>query len=266
MTVGVRLPYGPHWKGLEPLSDEISTCRPDLLRHLVGGLAAVLAARSLMLITGDSGAGKSFMFARALEHVLARHDRELTVEWLEFSDWARGALLLRELREQFCADGLSKDLNTGELRRDLRAALSGSPKLLVLDEAQKVNPAALLMLAKLLDSPDTNFALVILATHKIDDRYPEELDSRTFIPMELDPLADDEVVTELGQFHEVFHSASPAKLVAVNRTEAYGMFRYWAQVLTLWWQGHATFGPALTDDVLDDIAATLRRNTKRRGR
>ncbi|MBV8980665.1 MAG: ATP-binding protein [Acidimicrobiia bacterium] len=252
----VALPFGPHWSGTREIPG-VATCRPDVLHRLTGALKATFAARAIALVTGDTGAGKTFMVARAVERLLGQRGEPFALSWLEFSDWARGALLLRELREQFCADGLSRRLDTGELRRDLRRVLGEIPRLLVLDEAQHVSPASLLMLAKLLDHADTDFALAVVATPAIWRRYPPELRSRTYLPVGIDALADDEVVGVLGAYHPVFVTAEPARLVTLNRTEARGMYRWWAQFLALWWQGRGAFGDELTDDVCSGIADVL---------
>ncbi len=269
--VPIRLPYGPHWNGLELVEGFNSRLRGDLLMSLQGALAATIDARGLLLVVGPAGVGKSFGVARALEWCLGRASNEAKEEWLDYATWARGYTLLRELHAQIIADGRADDLKPRQLRHDLRLALGERRRVLVVDEAQWVSTESLLVLTKFLDSYGSMFALVIIGTEELLERnkLPDVIRSRISSRIDVDPLSDSEVVPTLHDFHDIFTTANTQQLRYVNRTRALGELRWWAQFLTAWWQMHRQVGYELGDEVMAEIAAMVpstARDKKRRRR
>lgn len=250
----IELPFGPHWKGLRSV-EGFHQVRARLVRETTAALIGATEARSMLLVVGPPGVGKSFTVARALERALSRSKNRSEAQWLDYSTWARGMQLVRELHDQLIGDGLSDTPRSPRrLRHDVRIALVDRQRILVVDEAQWVSSESLIFLSKLIDQPDTDFGLVIIATPELFRKLPETVDSRLYARVRIEPLADREVTAELGEYHDIFATANPKRLEYINRTKAAGQFRYWAQFLTMWWTLRDHVGYELTDEVLDIVA------------
>jgi DNA transposition AAA+ family ATPase len=242
--------WGPHFHGLEEV-EGLSTVRTEHGDDIRVRLAESVRDRSMMLVTGVPGSGKSFAVGRAVEDITAAHPN-LRAAWLELATSVRGRTLAQEMYPQIVGVNAPTNATLRDLRTSMTYHLCEEHRVLVLDEAQHVTTEAMQMLRWLYDRPAANFALVIVGTPTLATRIPPELVSRIVSTLHISRIADEDAPELLARYHELFVTAQPELLARLNRTEARGEFRWWAKFLL---RAHR-YLPAL-DGVLDADAADV---------
>jgi DNA transposition AAA+ family ATPase len=177
----------------------------------------------IAVVYGDAGLGKTF----AVHCALCDHEdmRPLVVE---FQPKATVASTAHTLYKKLHGEEYS-----GVTRRALEEcarALSGDPRLLVIDEAQRLTSEAIEVLRALHDRDDTNFALLLVGGHRCWEVLTSNpmLESRVAPRIAFRPMSDDEVVAAIPSYHPLYRTASEALVRYIDDYWAHGVWRNWA--------------------------------------
>jgi|tagenome__1003787_1003787.scaffolds.fasta_scaffold20806163_2 ABC-type polar amino acid transport system ATPase subunit len=192
----------------------------DELHRLVFYARSAVEKNHMVLISGPAGSGKSTLVG-ALEgiagvtvaNVLIPHGSRSKDVWQEI---ARGVT------------GAPQPGTQSELQDTVRTALSQTPTLLIVDEAQNVGLNALLALRWLNNRLPTNVGM-ILAGVNLQDRFEREpqLSTRVKRRILLEPLPWPQMLPLLQQFHPVLAATDPELLERVDVVHARGLWRHW---------------------------------------
>lgn len=225
----LSLPFGPHWGGVGDL-DDVATVQTGALTRLRVRVDEAIRRRTILVVTGKWGAGKSFALARAVEERAPIHDVE--VVWLEMKASRGEREQWHELHFQVTGSLPPKSASIGDVVRMLGHALAEHPRLIVLDEAQEVKKQLFKQLRWLHEPGESNFGLVFSGTPDLwHNLLPGEIRSRAGHHVKVAGLTDDEASQLLPAYHPIFGTADPADLRRWNRTRARGSFRWWARIL-----------------------------------
>ena len=141
----------------------------------------------------------------------------------------------------------------------LKEALSQTPRVLVVDEAQWLDTRTFEFIRELWDDEDTRLAVVLVGAEtcyqKIKNR--PALDSRILIWQRYKPLTPAEVLTVIPQYHPLWadvptdevlalmptyhalwQNVAPDDLMWINDAACHGNFRQWAKITYLLQEEH----------------------------
>lgn len=228
MTDIVLSPWGPHYAPLRELDDVGTVDTPGMRRVRLRTIEAC-RDRTLLVVTGSVGSGKSFGLGRACEAAVATFG--LVVVWMELATSASERALLEDLYIRITGVDPPKRVRAADLRRLLHRVLADEPRLLVVDEAQHASPMALRNLRWLHDKLSADFAIVVSGLPEVWKTLPPEMRSRAGHHVRLDRLADADAPGFLKRFHPFFADVDPGLLIAMNRTFAKGSYRWWGKLL-----------------------------------
>lgn len=254
-----RLVYGGHINQVRniPGVSAVSWTELETVNDL---MVEASLSNGIVVIAGHWGLGKSFAAARAAEACAAHPTTPAAVSWVRLKNArGQGRALFRAIYPQVLGVPYPEGPDANELEAEIEAELVSPHRMLVIDEANLVQDKALLACMGWVDHEDTDFALTIIGTANVWDLLPGEIQDRADEVHFMQGLADDEVVAVLHDYHDVFTSAEDEDLVLANREWALGSFRWWAKFLGRYWRRRNTFGPELTDHVINEIAPTVPR-------
>lgn len=220
--------WGPHYPPLREL-DGVGTAATSALRRVRLRLTETARDRTVLVVTGSAGSGKSFGVGRAAEHVVAKLGHQ--VVWVELASSASEKALLEDLYIQVTGSEPPARTRSADLRRHLQRALAEDPRVLIVDEAQHASSMALRNLRWLHDKATSDFALVVVGTPNLWKTLPPEMRSRTAYHVEVDRIADADAAKTLTALHPFFETVTPELLADLNRQYARGSFRWWAKFL-----------------------------------
>jgi hypothetical protein len=220
--------WGPHHPPLRALP-EVATVATPSLRRIRLRLAQAAQDRTLVVITGTAGSGKSYAVGRGAEAV--RDDTDTRIVWVELASTISEKALMEDLYIQVTDLMPPKRASTADLRRLLQRTLAEEHRMLIVDEAQHASSMALRNLRWLHDKTTSDFALVIVGTPPLWKKLPPELKSRTAHHVEVSRIADADVAGVLRALHPLFAEIDASLLEVTNRRWARGSFRWWAKFL-----------------------------------
>lgn len=236
--------WGPHYPPLRGIAD-IGTSPTATLRRIRLRLTETARDRTVLVVTGSAGSGKSFGVGRGAEHVVTKLGHQ--VIWVELASSASEKALLEDLYIQVTGTEPPSRSRAADLRRHLQRVLSEQPRVLIVDEAQHASSMALRNLRWLHDKSTSDFALVIVGTPTLWKTLPPEMRSRTAYHVEVDRIADGDAAKTLTGLHPFFTNVPRGLLADLNRQYARGSFRWWAKFLANAVNLEATAGPLTTD-------------------
>lgn len=186
------------------------------------GLREAVEAFAISAIVGPPGVGKTF--------VLDTVEPELDLPVLRIEPELRPTML--SITTQLL-ELLTGDPGRGPVHRKLRpliAALS-RPRVIMVDEAQRMNRECLDHLRYLHDHRETNFALILAGGQgcwQVLGAEPQ-LRRRIWRPTFFEPLSVEEIVDLMPQFHPVWQT-DPAVLQRIDGLFAGGILGNWAAI------------------------------------
>lgn len=186
------------------------------------GVLDAAAHHAITALTGPPGTGKTFLLdsvTPALDQPVLRiepHDdptmRSITIQMLEqlTGDEVRG----------------SRHLNVRPLLECLR-----TPRVVMFDEAQRLNKRCLDHLRYLHDHADTRFTLVLAGGEGCWSVLCSEpqLKRRIWRPAFFKPLSGEEIQTLMPKFHPVWNT-DPEVLDVINNSFGEGLLGNWASI------------------------------------
>jgi AAA domain len=195
---------------------------PLRLAHRV--VADLMDAGAMGVIHGEAGLGKTF----AVDDALHACPTVTEACWTSFP--------ARPTMRQVTLDLLGLLTRTHragtrfQATHELIEALADRPRLLVIDEAQRLNRECIELLRHLHDHPATQFGLLLVGGDgcwEVLSREPM-LRSRIYRRVRFQPLTVAEVLTVLPGYHPLYADTDPELLSLIDEHFAHGNWRNWA--------------------------------------
>lgn len=174
---------------------------------------------------GDAGLGKTFAVRYACAAVSGAG---VECTWVVFPEKPSMRGMVAQALQTIT--GAVHDGNRYRLIADLGQVLSERPRLLVVDEAQRLNRDCIETLRHLHDDPGTRFALALVGGNdcwSVLSRYPM-LRSRIFARVAFEAMTFEQVLAVIPKFHGIYEHADPKLLALIDDHCAHGNFRDWA--------------------------------------
>jgi hypothetical protein len=201
-----------------------ATVATEPLRLTHRAVADLRRAHAMGVVHGDAGLGKTF----------AVEDAMLTSTQMAEACWTSvgSRLTLRQLtldllglltRRQF-------DTTRHKATYELIEILAERPRLLILDESQRLSSDGIELLRHLHDHPATQFALLLVGGNgcwEVLSREPM-LRSRIYRRIHFQPLSPQQVLEVLPGYHPLYAQTDPDLLSLVDESYAHGNWRAWA--------------------------------------
>jgi DNA transposition AAA+ family ATPase len=218
----VRLPEaGP------PGARIISTPQLQLARHVVSDITA---HQAVGVIHGNAGLGKTFAVRTCADAMTASPGRREAPEVVTVSFTPQPTL--RQI-----ADGLYLTLTGRQgsnsrfhITRDLITELSRVPRLVVVDEAQRLTGHGIELLRHLHDDANTQFGLLYVGGDgcwEVLSREPM-LASRIWRRLAITPLDRAVIPGAIRSYHPMYAEAGDDLLAYIDDRFAHGIWRNWA--------------------------------------
>jgi len=203
-----------------PDAATIPTRAFQLTQRYVG---EIVDQQAMGAVTGAAGLGKTFSVETATDQI---HD--VQVVWVQFP---------RTVREKDGVAGLLDEItgvaNEGTLRQlgaQLGEVLRSERRLIVVDEAQRLNRDTIDRIRYFWDDPDSRFAVLFVGGDGCWDVLSREpmLRSRIFRHVEFKRLPEEVVLKQVPKYHAIYEQASAKDILFINDRFAHGNFRRWA--------------------------------------
>ncbi|MFI5773658.1 AAA family ATPase [Streptomyces sp. NPDC051658] len=180
------------------------------------------------VIHGPAGTGKTYAVESALEDQAARGGPAVCN--LSFTARPTMRLVADQLLAALTGTTASSSRNRFHITNKLLDLLAHPRRLLVVDEAQRLNSDCIELLRHLHDEPKTKFALLYVGGDgcwEVLSREPM-LRSRVFRRLPFRPLAADEVPDLMRGYHPIYEEADAALLRQIDELYGQGTMRDWA--------------------------------------
>jgi type II secretory pathway predicted ATPase ExeA len=214
-----------HFAGLDGAAT-LATAQFQLTARIVADL---IASQATGVIHGPAGTGKTYAVEAALE--ILTHDHEpVTAYTLAFAPGPTMRQVTDALVHALTGASVPSHRSRFYLTAALTGLLSGPPRLVVIDEAQRLNGDCIELLRHLHDHPDTRFALLYVGGDgcwEVLSREPM-LRSRVFRRLPFQPLPRAQVPALMRGYHSIYHGADDPLLLDIDDTCAHGSLRDWA--------------------------------------
>lgn len=211
----------------------------------------VVETQGMGLVLGMPGVGKTYSVAAACDR------EEIEVRWFDFPGRTSPKAITKGLLETI--GGVPQQGTRVQLEERLIALLSERPRLIVLDEAQRLYADSVEDLRRLWDNDETQFALLLVGGHncrQVISRFPAII-SRLHRQVEFKPLSQDEVLEHIPNFHSLYERADPGLLTYIDEEFGAGILRNWANFTRTALQIAAANALRAMDRHVADAAFTL---------
>ncbi|MEU4377136.1 ATP-binding protein [Pseudonocardia alni] len=184
----------------------------------------VVDAAAMGVVHGPAGMGKTY----AVESALAA--RERAGLWSSFPSRPTMRLVAATLFEQLTGSAAGRARSRFVLMDAVIEELSARPRVVVVDEAQRLNTECIEFLRHLHDHPRTRFALLLVGgdgAWQVLSAQPM-LRSRVYRRVRLEPLTSEQVLELIPRFHPVYEGVDRELLLQIDDHLAHGNLRDWA--------------------------------------
>ncbi|GAB1639605.1 AAA family ATPase [Krasilnikovia sp. MM14-A1259] len=182
------------------------------------------------VIHGPAGTGKTFAVDANLERLRDAGEHRVVTCSLAFPSKPTMLRVAAELVRALTGSPVPNARNRFNLINQLIGLLSGTPRLVVVDEAQRLNGECIELLRHLHDHTDTRFALLYVGGDgcwEVLSREPM-LRSRVFRRLPFKPLTREKVPALMRGYHPIYADADEALLADIDVVYAHGTLRDWA--------------------------------------
>ena len=214
-----------------PGAATLPTRHYQLTGQIIDDLIAELATG---VVHGPAGTGKTYAVQAALERlrdaVPGPAGSQVSVCTLAFPAKPTMRLVADELLAALTGAAPPRSRNRFQLISALTDLLSGPRRLVVIDEAQRLNGDCIELLRHLHDHPHTRFALLYVGGDgcwEVLSREPM-LASRVFRRLPFTRLDRPAVPALMRRYHPVYDGADEALLLEIEDAYGKGMLRNWA--------------------------------------
>lgn len=178
-----------------------------------------------------AGAGKTYAVEAALEDLAAgTGTTPVTTFTLAFPSQPTMRLVADELLQALTGAAAPRSRNRFYLTNALIELLAAMPRLLVIDEAQRLNGDCIELIRHLHDHPETRFALLYVGGNGCWEVLSKEpmLRSRVFRRLPFQPLKRDQIPALIRDYHPIYTGAPTKLLEEIDDAYAHGTLRDWA--------------------------------------
>lgn len=178
---------------------------------------------TMAAVHGKAGLGKTY----AVEHAIAIRS-EIESHRFDFPERTTPKWLTCDLLELIT--GVDHDGDHRRLRKTLLKVLAERPRLLIVDETQRLTRACVEHLRHLHDHPETQFGLVLVGGNGCWETLSRHamLESRLWSRVEFESMSPERVVEIMPAFHSIYREAEAEVLLLVDDYFGHGNFRNWA--------------------------------------
>ncbi|MFC8898522.1 AAA family ATPase [Streptomyces cinereoruber] len=192
----------------------------DLVAHAATGV-----------VHGPAGTGKTFAVEAALEALDALPPvQRPQVCVLTFPSRPTMRMIADQLLRELTGADTPTSRNRFDLTTKLIGLLATPMRLIVVDEAQRLNSDCIELLRHLHDHPKTRFALLYVGGDGCWEVLSKEpmLRSRVFRRLPFSPLAPAKVPALMRRYHPIYTEAGDELLHEVDASYGHGTMRDWA--------------------------------------
>lgn len=217
-----------------PGAATLPTRQFQLAGEVIGEVTAELATG---VVHGPAGTGKTYAVQAAVERLQdgavpgpPGTPGQVTVYTLAFPSRPTMRLVADGLLAALTGAPAPRSRNRFQLISALTDLLSGPPRLVVIDEAQRLNGDCIELIRHLHDHPRTRFALLYVGGDgcwEVLSREPM-LASRVFRRLPFTRLERSEVPALMRRYHGIYKGAGDALLLEIEDAYGKGMLRNWA--------------------------------------
>ncbi|MFF7975899.1 AAA family ATPase [Streptomyces sp. NPDC007905] len=222
-----------HYMGLPGARAMLTQASAETYANLVTTLNADASKGAIMCIHGGVGLGKTFAVNSHLDDLAPHTTLRIKV------GSAKIQALRSALYKRLDLPG-EAPLNSTRCETILKEALSETPRVLVVDEAQWLDTRAFEFIRELSDDEDTRLAVVLVGAEtcyqKIKNR--PALDSRILVWQRYKPLTPAEVLTVIPEYHPLWADVPADELLWIDDVACHGNFRQWAKITYLLREQH----------------------------
>jgi DNA transposition AAA+ family ATPase len=215
-----------HFLGLQG-ANTLVTGQFQLSARIIDDLVANAATG---VIHGPAGVGKTFAVQANLERLRDTGTHRVSTCSLSFPSKPTMLRVAAELVTALTGTPPSSSRNRFYLINHLVGLLAGPPRLVVVDEAQRLNGECIELLRHLHDHTETRFALLYVGGDgcwEVLSREPM-LRSRVFRRLPFRPLVKQEVPALMRGYHPIYAQADDELLRDIDDIYAHGSMRDWA--------------------------------------
>jgi hypothetical protein len=222
-----------HYMGLPGARAMLTQASAETYANLVTTLNADAGKGAIMCVHGGVGLGKTFAVNSHL-YDLAPH----TTLRIKVGS-AKIQALRTALYKKLDLPG-EAPLNSTRCETVLKEALSDTPRVLVVDEAQWLDTRAFEFIRELWDDEDTRLAVVLVGAETCYQKLKNRpaLDSRILVWQRYKPLTPAEVLTVIPEYHLLWADVPADELLWIDDVACHGNFRQWAKITYLLWEQH----------------------------
>lgn len=180
-------------------------------------------AHAMGVVHGVAGVGKTF----SLEHHLAQRP-EIETVWVDSVQRPTMRRLAQEL--MFGLTGAKPPGGRTDMLDELVALLSDKPRLVIIDEAQRLNHECIDFFRYLHDRRQTEFALILAGGNNCWEVLSREpmLRSRVWRRVHIRPMTEQAVLQHIPGYHSIYDGIDLELLLWINERFAHGVLRDWA--------------------------------------
>ncbi|AGL15143.1 ATP-binding protein [Actinoplanes sp. N902-109] len=215
-----------HFLGLQG-ANTLVTGQYQLATRIIDDLVANAATD---VIHGPAGVGKTFAVEANLERLRDVGDHRVSTCSLAFPSKPTMLRVAAELVTALTGTPPPTSRSRFHLISHLVGLLAGPPRLVVIDEAQRLNGECIELLRHLHDHSDTRFALLYVGGDgcwEVLSREPM-LRSRIFRRLPFKPLPKDKIPALMRSYHPIYADTGDDLLLTIDDTYAHGSMRDWA--------------------------------------
>jgi len=216
-----------HFAGLDGAAT-LAAAQFQLAGRIVTDL---IAHHATGVIHGAAGTGKTYAVEAVLESLpCGGAATRVATCTLAFPARPTMRLVADELLRALTGTAGPQHRNRFYLTAALTGLLSGPSRLVVIDEAQRLNGDCIELLRHLHDHPETRFALLYVGGDgcwEVLSREPM-LRSRVFRRLPFQPLPRAQVPALIRGYHPIYGGAADELLLDIDDTYAHGTLRDWA--------------------------------------
>lgn len=182
-----------------------------------------MEARAMGVVHGVAGVGKTF----SLQHHLGTRPA-LETMWVDCIQRPTMRRIAQEL--MFALTGVRPAGGRTDMLDELVALLSDKPRLVVVDEAQRLNHECIDFLRYLHDRAQTDFGLILAGGNNCWEVLSREpmLRSRVYRRVHIRPMTEQAALAHIPGYHAVYAGVDLELVVWINERFAHGVLRDWA--------------------------------------
>jgi type II secretory pathway predicted ATPase ExeA len=199
-----------------------SVVQTEPLRLVSRVVKDVIHRRAMGAVYGVAGLGKTFATETAAANL------EIPVHWVR--PLKRSTMKMVGDAILYEVTGVEHKESLPRLTRSAIRVLSETLRLIVIDEAQRLNEECIEYLRHLHDDPSTDFGLLLVGGNRcweVISKHPM-VESRCVRRVEFQPLTTNQVLTLIPLYHSLYADLDRELLLLIDDCFAHGNFRNWA--------------------------------------